>query len=460
MKFLQWLHNVWKALTTWPLGTRGGRSVREFVYLDEVSLTSLLSSISPGLKDTISEGEERVRTTEDTTTLGFSVPGGPKVDGKSRFQTANSSSIHTSRKSTVQTWFGELHENDDLFLLKARYRDRIRDRRVEQPLASERAPEAHETVLAERFERGELIELRVKLSADPILHFDTIMREVAQMMGENPRLFGVDPSVLEQASILNELLERLLTGLVPIRAQVRDYVVAIEDGAEVLVPRASELASDTETRELQVVGVTELDAYWRDIRRVLFSDAEYTMLCRVARTGLQEDWTPVKLADLLKPLEPNLADQLNSLSLDLFHRGSKSADADEPPAFANILRRYAERYLARVSDEAEGDDFARLDEDDIDRRDLIHKITVIAQGAKDLDSEHGCFARVRVELERLTGRSVDGDEDLAMRKEARLLVAKEQSPKQSLMQRNATKPLEARRPSPRLLDVEVVAIYW
>ena len=101
-----------------------------------------------------------------------------------------------------------------------------------------------------------------------------------------------------------------------------------------------------------------------------------------------------------------------------------------------------------------------LDEDDIDRRDLIHKITVIAQGAKDLDSEHGCFARVRVELERLTGRSVDGDEDLAMRKEARLLVAKEQSPKQSLMQRNATKPLEARRPSPRLLDVEVVAIYW
>jgi hypothetical protein len=45
----------------------------------------------------------------------------------------------------------------------------------------------------------------------------------------------------------------------------------------------------------------------RDIRRVLFSSARYTVLARVSRDDIQSEWTPVKLVELLKDVVPDLA---------------------------------------------------------------------------------------------------------------------------------------------------------
>ena len=64
---------------------------------------------------------------------------------------------------------------------------------------------------------------------------------------------------------------------------------------------------------LYVVGVAEHSLFWKDIRRVLFSDARFRVLCRVAQGGLQNSWSPVKLAHVLRSVAPDLADRIDAL---------------------------------------------------------------------------------------------------------------------------------------------------
>ena len=57
-------------------------------------------------------------------------------------------------------------------------------------------------------------------------------------------------------------------------------------------------------RPVYIVGVAEQSLFWKDIRRVLFSGSRFRVLCRVAQDGIQESWTPVKLAHVLDAVLP------------------------------------------------------------------------------------------------------------------------------------------------------------
>lgn len=59
---------------------------------------------------------------------------------------------------------------------------------------------------------------------------------------------------------------------------------------------------------ISVVGVAESDTFWKDTRRILHSDSDFDILGRVARTGLQSEWTPVKVVDTCKRVVPSAAD--------------------------------------------------------------------------------------------------------------------------------------------------------
>ena len=55
-----------------------------------------------------------------------------------------------------------------------------------------------------------------------------------------------------------------------------------------------------------VVGVTQRDLFWKDIRQVLFSGARYTVFCRLGMSGLADKWHPVKVADVLAGIAPTI----------------------------------------------------------------------------------------------------------------------------------------------------------
>jgi hypothetical protein len=53
--------------------------------------------------------------------------------------------------------------------------------------------------------------------------------------------------------------------------------------------------------------------YWHDTRRVLFSDYKYRVLGRLVHDGAKSSWSAVKLTDVLKDVNVELSDTINSL---------------------------------------------------------------------------------------------------------------------------------------------------
>lgn len=423
--------------------------LREFVYLDEVSLRSLLSSQKGGVTDSTSEQATRSAEAELSASVGAEIPTVAKGDFKSRYQTSNSSTNQTSRKSTVQSWFRELHDIKGLRLIEPVTVSRPAG--TLQDLANESNPSLVSS--PGRLQRGKLVEFRVRLSADPVFHLGTMVSEFTGMADDYPEMFAADNALasLRELQPINKILQRLLAGLIPIRAEAVDYVVAEVSGAEYVVHRELLRGFGIATRPLQIVGVTEHLAYWKDIRRVLFSNAEFTVLCRIARPGLHDSWTPVKLADLFREVTPRLVDQINAAGrLPL---GSTTGDRVEGTNEARLslaLRIYAEAVLADLGTELTPEQTQLLD--------------MLVQRAKSsaltVSGQRLAFAEVTDRLMEFTGKRPEAHRALQLRE-----LARQNSGLSLFPALTTTVATPAPDPvdegiAPRLLDVDVVAIYW
>lgn len=318
--------------------------LREFVYLDEVSLLSLLSSQKGEITDSTSEQASEGSEGSIDATVGANPGFVAKAEITSRYQTTNSSTIQTSRKATVQSRFRDLHEIDGLRIIEPV----VVDRPAENIDSLRRIEDLSRLVLKTQLQRGKLVEFRVRLGADPVFHLGTMVSEFTAMAEDYPDMFaaGGGLTTLREVQPINKILQRLLAGLVPIRATAVDHVVAEIEGIEYVVHREVIKGLDLRTRPLEIVGVTEQEAYWKDLRRVLFSDAEFTALARISRPGLHDSWTPVKLADLFLDLAPDLVDQINAAGRIPFGQPTSSDDKNSPESkLVDALTRYAAELL-------------------------------------------------------------------------------------------------------------------
>lgn len=85
--------------------------LREFVYLDDVSLRSLLASQKGELTDQVTLLLSQADEAELASSIGASSPV-LKAEVRSRYQTTISQGSQTSRKAVVQSLFKELRELD------------------------------------------------------------------------------------------------------------------------------------------------------------------------------------------------------------------------------------------------------------------------------------------------------------------------------------------------------------
>ena len=109
-------------VSDWCLGKRklGGKSLasqpaplREFIYLDEVSLRSLLASQQGAIEDAVSEAFSNAENAELAAELSAdAVVGKGKIN--SRYQTSNSRSIQTTRKVIAQSLFKSFKERNEI----------------------------------------------------------------------------------------------------------------------------------------------------------------------------------------------------------------------------------------------------------------------------------------------------------------------------------------------------------
>lgn len=425
--------------------------LREFIYLDELSLRSLLSSQKGHLSESSSNQEAYGFEAGTTGTANVSIPTVANLTASSNFKTSNSNTRQTMSKATSQSWFRDFHKIADLKLIEPQG-DVEAFASTFDLIGCDKNSVA---IPSTKLERGSLVEFRVCLTGDPVYHLSTLASEFAGMAGDAKELFDSSDvsSALKEILPINKVLQRLLAGLIPFRAEALDYYAVEIDGTEYIVHKDAVQNLALQTKPIQLVGVTELEAYWKDIRRVLFSDGHFTMLCRVSRLGLHDTWTPVKLADLFQKIAPKLNEQISDAGILAF---SDNAPAKKTDVNVDRLGLSLEYFLAKVVQ-----DWAVTFEQS-ETRYFQELILDLKYRAGSVSDQKSAFSKLRFEIEHKFDRKLEDETFAAYRMESRNQSQLSMFPAMSITV--APSQEESISPdatvSPRLLDVEVVAIYW
>ena len=295
--------------------------LREFVYLDEVSVYSILASRKGGIAAEFTESQTASLSSEVGGLLSVGVDS-TKAKLDSKLQASQVQGSQVLRKAVIQTSFKELYDIEHASLaLSLPDPGRIPTVRTVVDLQEilKRPDRSAWIIDPSTIRRGELLEVEVELHADPIFRMASIITTLQELVEDNEQLFGNDVFVqLPQMRSMARVLESLLVGLVPIRGRLVDYRSARIDGRDVLIHHLllEGMPSDNRPKALPVfvVGVAERDLFWKDIRRILFSQAQYTIFCRLARAGVADKWRPVKVADVLAGIVPQFDEMVREFS--------------------------------------------------------------------------------------------------------------------------------------------------
>lgn len=425
--------------------------LREFVYLDEVSVYSLVASRTGAITEETFEIEQT--SSKDEVAGEIAASGGVlKSSVKSRLEAAVSSGSQVLRRSNVQATFKQLFElESSRLLLRPPQGPRI-ELEVVDAAGLSRLAEQHTPAVrrASSLLRGDLVELEVQLQADPIFRLRTAVAAVLEMFSDAQQLIPLaGRGALAQGQIVSRVLDSMLTGLVPIRAEVLNYVHVTAGVDEYVVESRlidSARVDGVRVRPLHLVGVAEQRLFWRDLRRVLFSGARYTVLGRLARDGTPDSWTPVKLADVLGEI-PGLSDQFNAASRSMvaaFSAGAPTDEVDDTALLQALL--------------AYGRSIAHAGGQPLDEEELQAVATELARGSADgVQDQRAYFDELIRSLPNLAAVQLSRDERSDLRYEAlsRAGLALSAPPAR------AQAPLApAAVEDERFLDIELVAIYW
>lgn len=427
--------------------------MREFVYLDEVSLTSLLVSQHHTIPEQITSGHTVSEQGEFAAKAAINAVGA-KAESSTRYQTANSSSVESSRKAVVQTLFNELRDDMDLPIS-------LRDGVLGPTLLQEDPTESESADIygwgVGDLPRGDLIEVEVVLEVDPAFKLVTMVSEYSAMARENPQMAGPSGlTILDEIEPIKKVLDRLLAGLIPIRARACNFAVVTIGAQDYIVSSGLAAGLGSEVRPLEIVGVTEHIGYWKDIRRVLFSSGTFKVLCRIARPGLHVTWTPVKVAHLFSDIAPDLVKQIDDLGRNGTSPNHDLQSRDQaPPPLLTALATYAEDISA-----ATGTDSNMVG--------LVELLEIVVRTSSESSpaSQRQAFAEVRdLVAKRNPGIELHPTRDLEARRKARALAGLPIFPNDGTISAanstSADTPEESTSGDPaRLVDVEVVAIYW
>jgi hypothetical protein len=445
------LRGWWRARRRRNAAARNPSPLREFVYLDEVSVYSLVASRIGAVATEFTETEIASLQTDVSASAGASVPGVAKADAKSRIGSTQTQQTQVVRKALVQSAFKELYEYEsDRLRLRPAIAEESPRVRIGDLLSAELAPWV---VRGNTLSRGDLLEAEVELGADAIFRMSAVVSAVTEIVYESPELRAAAGAGLEQASAIARIIEQLLVGLVPLRGRVVGFEVAALAGAEECVAHSSildqiESAGQLTRLPLYVVGVAEEGLFWKDVRRVLFSSSRYRALCRLARPGTQRTWTPVKLVEVLGDFPPDLATQLNAATASMTSAASGATAGSAMPLLATRLHDALMAYAADLAGQyANGTLPPRLKE-------TVAMAT--AECREDsIDERRHAFAQVTQLYERELAVTVDP----VVAAQLRFSAWTESDP--ALRATDLTEhSLPTAPPEERYLDVEFVAIYW
>ena len=211
-----------------------------------------------------------------------------------------------------------------------------------------------------------------------------------------------------------------------------------------------------------LVGVAQDDLFWKDIRRVLFSQARYTVFCRLASESLIESWSPVKMADVFSGTTADFDEMIRGLGGELmsgFKKGVRSATAgtrdDAILTISNYHAELGERILTKYIES-----IAIYHKVDIHRtviETLISGSSLPENWLDSVDSYRPVFADMTKKVDEL----LEVDTPPGVAHDLRVQVVRGSSLDQSHEPGDSTDSGNGGVPRcERFLDSEIVAIYW
>ena len=424
---------------------------REFVYLDEVSVTSLVAARDGSIAETIRDTLTRASESETKLTAGLESKIA-KLGSESRVRTTETTAKEVVRRAVIQGTFRDLRTggSKNIPLTNDRRYGRppkLPTLRTEEELrnSARKLTKAGALLPVDSIARGDVLELEVKLDADSTYRVVTAISSILEIVNGREALFGIDDASYEQMLPIVEIIDRLMVGLVPIQGISTRFRVVSIDGRDHIIDESilepgSEIAITA--APLEVVGVTEFKSYWKDLRRVLFTDSMYTAYVRVESPELRDGWNPVKLTDVLRSVHIDIDALIRELP-DSFDPGLIAPTAEATVDPKAMLLAFGERLAVEVNSSVAheqlleaaaqaGDDFDLAM--DIQGRRQAFDIVV---NAVDPNADRETVRRIR-------------DEALAS------LPAAPEPTHQPTTAGN----LPTAKDSGRKLEVEFVAIYW
>jgi hypothetical protein len=432
--------------------------LREFVYLDEVSVYSLLASRKGPIASEYTDTASTARSREVSGTIGVSV-GVANAEAATTLGGSGTQSTQVVRKSTIQAAFKELVEGEIMRLAISPHAHGVS---APRPTAwselfghiEESDPLFGWVVDTSKLRRGQLAEFNVILECESIFKATSAIASMVAIIEQNPELFPpTNFGDLKEVASINRVLDHLLAGLVPIRGTVIDHSVVVHLQQRRIVHNdvIGGLAKDPAYQicPLFVVGVSEERLYWKDLRRVLYSSLTFRVMCRLNHADLRETWEPVKLADVLSNFVPSLPEDMRDLN-HMFEMNVPQATRED--AKQEVMRDALTRYAALLAAEY------NIVLDDQDLLSVGVPSPEQCMSYKSTAARREAFRGIADDLTARFSIEIDPERALVLRNQAATEAGI--SPDGSFAS-PLGQPKRDRLPSQEvLLDTEFVGIYW
>jgi hypothetical protein len=317
------VRDLWLQVRGWGRIRKARRAqaenpLREFLYLDETSVLSLYASRFGPVPHEFTDTEQRTTQADLGGEVGLT--GTPTLKASPKLARTRSVSSQVLRKASLQATFKEWWKFESINLAFQSNPDLLiadPPTRTEEILGSIGSDPRRERALwPRRLERGAIVELEVELQAAEIYRLSTGFSSLLEASENSPGLLGPLGKEAERVASFARVIEHFLANLVPVQAKIVNYTAIDVDGQPAVVheslTRSLASASNFFSVPTYLVGVTEEDLYWKDIRRVLFAKSRVRVLARVVEPELRTEWNPVKLTDLLREISPAMADSIET----------------------------------------------------------------------------------------------------------------------------------------------------
>ncbi|WP_284852597.1 DUF6414 family protein [Corynebacterium rhinophilum] len=301
-----------------PLG-----DIRQFLYLDELALRSLyISRFGP-------EDAKTTLTQTRTKDLGLTLGGGASIshlndrasNGRSSisFRSGKSRALQIEQVSSEQSLFRDFVSRESYAGKESQIWDGVPQSSIQREL------------LPGRLHRGQLIQVRIRLEAHSIYAYSTIANALVETSANTPALGISQDDTFIQAA---QLIQQMLIGQIPINSELVDW--DWDEEASTLIRRSDDKANSP----IRLVGLTQLDNYWGDVRGFLFDQSECIALVRVSQDTPSTSWSPLKLFDAARGLPGFDGFDTKISELNSLLSGKQKAETPLSDAVERILSHY------------------------------------------------------------------------------------------------------------------------